>query len=598
MKNSVKNSIFFLLFFCVSFIGFAQADLGKLRERYMQAINSSNTEEASKLALQMAERYRQIGDNTNASMYFSEAIERFASYHNDATLATCYLSLAEISQQNVEYESALLSYQRAGKHYRLAKDRKGYLKVQLGAINIFIKQKQAKKALGILKESSNLAAAMEDNNLLAQCYGLYVLAYEQTGNKEKELEYRKMLDEIGGKVQVEKMKEMEAQIQNEKNKQYATIHEKEKALRAKDKTIAQIEEQQKRTQQRLSEEEKQIEELNKEKKLKELEFKQIEYEEKLILLVLAIVAVILLAIIILSIFMFKAYKDKRNANKQLAFQNDEITKQREALAKQGEELSHILTNVRDSIRYAQKIQIANLPSKEEVNRYIPENFIVYKPKDVVSGDFYWFAVESTEKQTQIFYAVGDCTGHGVPGAFMAMIGITFLKEVVNQKHSHNPANILAYMHLGIRKALQQEDNANDDGIDIALCMFEKQDIIQTKITFAGAKRPLYVCENSKITTIKGDAKSVGGKQKEAERIFNNHVILVQKGTMIYLTSDGYADQNNLQNEKIGSQKLIDLLAENSMLSMNTQKQALEDVLKNHQGTQHQRDDITIAGIRI
>ncbi len=592
---------FITVFICICLLPFsmsAQADLGKLKEKYMQAINSTNGDEASKIALQMAERYRQIGDNNNAAIYFGEAIERFASYHDDNTLGKCYAALAEISEQNVEYESALSNYQRAAKHYRVSKDKKAYLKVQLGAINIYVKQKQTKKALALLKESINLAASLENADLLAQSYSLYSLAYEQMGNKEKALEYRKMFEEMNIKLSDDKMKAMEAQMATEKQKQYSTINEKNKALLEKDKTIATIEEEKKKTEQKLSEEELQIEGLNKEKKLKELEFQQKENEENVILLILAVVGVVLLAIIVVSIFVYRAYRDKKKINLQLEFQNEEITKQREALQIQGEELSRILNHVRDSIRYAEKIQAANLPSKEEIDRYIPENFMIYKPKDVVSGDFYWFAVEDTEKFPQLFYAVGDCTGHGVPGAFMAMIGITFLKEVVNQKHSHDPAKILAYMHIGIRKALQQSDNANDDGIDIGLCMFEKQDITNTKVTFAGAKRPLYICENGKMSIVKGDAKSIGGKQKEKERVFTNHILNLQKGTMIYLTSDGYVDQNNEKNEKIGSQKLLEILTEYSNLSINTQKRVLDELLTTHQGVQHQRDDITIVGVRI
>lgn len=580
--------------FCI-----AQNDVGRLREKYMHALNGSNTDEAAKLVLQLADKYRSVGDNGQALYYFGEAIERFASYHDDITLGNCYLAMADITSLAGEYSSALNHYQRAGKHYRIAKDKKLFLQAELGAINIFIKQKDTKKALGLLRESTNIAQMLSSDDLLAQCYKAYSAAYELQNDKAKALEYRKLFDELDINLRESKLREMENKMQVEKSKQYATIHEKEKALLEKDKTIAFIEDAKKRVEQKVTEEELLIEALNKEKRLKDLELQQTNSEEKIILLILAIVGVILLASIVIGVFMYRAYQDKNKANSLLELQNEEIKQQQIALKKQGDELRHILNNVHDSIRYAEKIQYANLPSKDEIAKYLPETFIIYRPKDVVSGDFYWFAAEVTKNnQSKIFFALGDCTGHGVPGAFMAMIGITFLKEVVNQKHLHNPANILAYMHVGIRKALQQHDNTNDDGIDMALCMFDERNSLETKVVFAGAKRPLYICQDKEIQTIKGDAKSVGGRQKETERVFTNHEVKLLKGTMIFLTSDGYADQNNPNNEKIGTQKMLTTFADNSILSVDTQKQALETLLDTHQQHKHQRDDITVVGIRI
>jgi serine phosphatase RsbU (regulator of sigma subunit) len=572
--------------------------LGKLKEKYLQALNANKTAEASKLALDMADRYRKVGDNGNAAFYYSEAIEKFATYHDDNTSAKCYSALAEIFEQGVEYESALLNYQRAAKHYRIAQNKQGFLKAQLGGINVLLKQKAAKKALHLLKDASNLAASIEDVALSAHCYNLYAQAYEQVGNKEKALEYRKMFEEVNDKVKESAFKDLETKMSAEKQKQHEALHNKEKELQQKEKAIADIAEQQRAMEDRLTEDEKRIDELNKEKRLKELEMQQKENEEKLILLVLAVVAVVLLAIVVVSIFMYRAYKSKQKANTLLEAQNEEILLQKHEIEKQKTEIEHINQNLKDSIRYAEKIQAANLPPKEEIAKYIPDHFIVYKPKDVVSGDFYWFAAETTANVQQLFFAVGDCTGHGVPGAFMAMIGVTLLKEVVNQKHSHDPAKILAYMHTGIRKALQQEGQANDDGIDIGLCMLQQIDNIYTKVVFAGAKRPLYWVHQGKIEIVKGDNKSVGGRQKEAERMFTNQSLMLEKGAMLYLSSDGYADQNNAANEKYSTAKLLIDLAKMANLSVTTQKDLLLSNLQTHQAKQHQRDDITIVGLKV
>jgi serine phosphatase RsbU (regulator of sigma subunit) len=594
-----------LSFFCCflgcllgSFVLLAQPDLGKLKEKYVQALNGNQAEAASRLALDIADRYRKVGDNGNAAFYYSEAIERFANYHDDETLGRCYNALAEISEQGVEYEAALLNYQRAAKHFRIAKNKPNFLKAQLAGINILVKQKAGKKALALLKDATNLAASVDSPPLIAQAYNLYSLAYEQAGNKEKALEYRKLFDEMNEKVREATLKEMENRMSEEQEKQSTVLSKKNKELKEKDKAIADIAEQQKAIEDRLTEDEQKIEQLNKEKRLQELEMQQKENEEKVILLVLAVVGVILLAIIVVSIFVYRAYQVKKRINSKLETQNAEIMFQKHEIEKQKHEIEHINQNLHDSIRYAERIQMANLPAKDEIDRAIPDNFILYKPKDVVSGDFYWFAVENTDTQPLIFFAVGDCTGHGVPGAFMAMIGITLLKEVVNQKHLHDPAKMLAYMHAGIRKALQQEGQANDDGVDIGICMLQKIDNIHTKIVFAGAKRPLYAVENGKFQVVKGDAKSVGGRQKEKERVFTNQTLTLEKGSMLYLTSDGYADQNNAANEKYSSAKLMENLTEISTLSVNTQRDILANNLKNHQAKQHQRDDITVVGLRV
>lgn len=314
--------------FCV-----AQNDVGRLREKYMQALNGSNTDEAAKIVLQLADKYRKVGDNGQALYYFGEAIERFASYHDDITLGNCYLAMADITSEAGEYSSALNHYQRAGKHYRIAKDKKAFLQAELGAINIFIKQKDAKKALGLLRESTNIAKMLSSDNLLAQCYKAYSSAYELQNDKAKALEYRKLFDELDINLRESKLREMENKMQTEKSKQYATIHEKEKALLEKDKTIAFIEDAKKRIEQKVTEEELLIEALNKEKRLKNLELQQKNSEEQIILLILAIVGVILLASIVIGVFMYRAYRDKNKANSLLELQNEEIKQQQIALKK-------------------------------------------------------------------------------------------------------------------------------------------------------------------------------------------------------------------------------------------------------------------------
>ena len=251
-------------------------------------------------------------------------------------------------------------------------------------------------------------------------------------------------------------------------------------------------------------------------------------------------------------------------------------------------------NITDSIRYALTIQQAVLPTPEEMNRLFDEYFVVFKPKDIVSGDFYW----TVNYKGKTFVAIVDCTGHGVPGGFMSMIGNALLNEIVTIERIFSPAKILEKLHQDVRAALQQEKAKNDDGMDVAIFCLDKTEE-GNKITFAGAKQAMYYIENHKLTKIKGDKMSIGGRRsKRRSDTFKEKTIILPNGSMIYMMSDGFADQADLQGQKIGSNKIIEQLEKVAELSTDKQKQELEVLLEQHQRTAPQRDDITLLGIRL
>ncbi len=256
-------------------------------------------------------------------------------------------------------------------------------------------------------------------------------------------------------------------------------------------------------------------------------------------------------------------------------------------------------HITDSLRYGKTIQQALLPSKEKLESVFKESFIFFRPKDIVSGDFYWF---STVYNKNIVAAV-DCTGHGVPGAFMSMIGHTLLNEIVNQNKITDPAQILGLLHTNIRKALNQSaesGSANDDGMDAAICVVESISDEQSKITFAGAKRPLVYIPypHTEVKHIRGDRKSIGGLQKEEYRVFNNHELILNKNSLIYLFTDGYPDQNGIDKGSFSTKRFENLLLQHASEPLATQKEILRRELALHQQEAEQRDDITIIGIRV
>lgn len=250
-------------------------------------------------------------------------------------------------------------------------------------------------------------------------------------------------------------------------------------------------------------------------------------------------------------------------------------------------------NLLSSIRYAQRIQEAILPLNSKMNEALKEHFIIFKPKDNVSGDFYWLS----KIQEKTVIAVVDCTGHGVPGAFMSMIGNTLLNHIVNERLIFDPAEILVNLHKGVRTALKQERNELDttDGMDVCLCVIDSK---ENTLSFSGAKRPLYLIENGEFLEIKGDRKSIGGIQKEVHRKFTTHKKIIESDLVLYLTTDGFGDQSNPEGKKFGTKRLKAFLQEISNNKIKTQKELVLSELASHQLEEEQRDDITVLGIRL
>ena len=279
----------------------------------------------------------------------------------------------------------------------------------------------------------------------------------------------------------------------------------------------------------------------------------------------------------------------------------QIQKQKEVIEEKNDQIM-------SSIRYAERIQDAILPIKIRVDKILPDRFVIFMPKDIVSGDFYWI----NEVEDKIVVAVVDCTGHGVPGAFMSMIGNTLLNQIIMENKILDPASILDHLNVGVRQMLKQEkgETESHDGMDVCICVMEDTAVplveggYKKKLTFAGARRPLYLMQVkdgvSEFIEIRGTRHSIGGRQpaKAKKREFQDHVLDIQVGDMLYLTSDGFIDQQNVEEVRFGSRRLKNFLKEISGLDLAFQKERLLAELRYHQGDEGQMDDITIVGVRI
>ena len=247
----------------------------------------------------------------------------------------------------------------------------------------------------------------------------------------------------------------------------------------------------------------------------------------------------------------------------------------------------------DSITYALRIQKAKLPKKEEVYTSFPQSFILFKPKDIVSGDFYFF-----QKNNQsVFIAAADCTGHGVPGALMSMICSEKLDDAVSQ--SVDTSVILKQLNKGIKTSLRQSDSdeSTRDGMDIALCSVDTQN---RSIKYAGANRPLWIIRNgqTEVEEIKATKTAIGGLTEDNQH-FDTHEIILQQGDTFYICTDGYADQFSGQDgRKLMTRKLKEILVSIQSKTMPVQETYLDNFIENWKAGTEQVDDILVIGVRL
>ncbi len=246
----------------------------------------------------------------------------------------------------------------------------------------------------------------------------------------------------------------------------------------------------------------------------------------------------------------------------------------------------------DSLIYAQRIQEALLPSEEYFRSHIRESFIYYKPKDILSGDFYWIG----DKGDKIFVVAADCTGHGVPGALMSIIGIEILNKAINEDGFENPSEILAVMNKGLEKMFSSEKNIGTiirDGMDIGLCII---DMKTRSVEYSGAFFSLYLIRNNNLIELKGD-KIIIGMNPEGLPYTNNKIALTEDD-MLYLFSDGYADQfGGSENRKFMYRRFRYLLLTIHNFPIDDQKTILEDNMSTWMGRNPQVDDIMVIGFR-
>lgn len=299
--------------------------------------------------------------------------------------------------------------------------------------------------------------------------------------------------------------------------------------------------------------------------------------------------------------LIKAQKDLRfksdqisEQNEELKMQKEEILSQRDAMQSQKEFIEKQNRDIIGSIRYAQRIQSAMLPTDDYIKQLLPNSFVMFIPRDIVSGDFYWMS----EVEGKKVIAAIDCTGHGVPGAFMSLVGDTNMNQIVLQEKITDPAEILNRLHNGVNSYLKQSQTENQDGMDASIVVIDEKD---KSMNFAGAKNPLVIVnENKEVEVIKGNKMSIGGKRKIGiEGSFTSHKIEYNPLNTFYIFSDGYQDQFGGPNDKkFMVRRLRNLLQEIANREMHDQFHILKKRFDDWKHGYSQTDDVLLIGFKL
>jgi serine phosphatase RsbU (regulator of sigma subunit)/HAMP domain-containing protein len=287
------------------------------------------------------------------------------------------------------------------------------------------------------------------------------------------------------------------------------------------------------------------------------------------------------------------YELTSNLEQKVKERTEEVVKQKEEIEDQRKKLSFLYGQQTDSIKYAKRLQEAILPPSSFVKTVLPDSFILFKPKDIVSGDFYW--VE--KKNNKVFFAAVDCTGHGVPGAFMSLIGHNILKHSLNILDNPTPAQIMNELSKGIVATLHQgrTENTTKDGMDLTICSLDYENAV---LEFAGAFNPLFFVRNKELQEFKVDKMSIGSFVASEEKGYTNFTLSLQKGDTIYISSDGYCDQfGGPKGKKFMISRFRELLINIQDLNMEAQKETLDKTIEEWKNNEDQVDDILVIGVR-
>jgi serine phosphatase RsbU (regulator of sigma subunit) len=533
-----------------------------------------------------------------AADWYKKSLALNQQLNNQNGISMINSNLGLIYSDLHHYETAYEYFQQTLAYRKMVKDKVGTISAMINMSVVLNNLSRFDESLDDLDEALTLARELNDMEQMLSCYGMLSETYEKAKQPEKAYYYfeyyrsfhEKILSEKE-KITKEKITEAELQLRlvevEKANKELqlrlATVEltEKEEEL-----SISLTENESLYKKYTKAELEKSL--LEKENLLKESTMeKQRSEQRRQQASIIFLLTILLLILAALGIFI-RLYRQKNRMNVLLQEQNLLISNQKTEIELQQQDLT-------DSINYALRIQKAALKKNMEIDIYsvMDDFFIFYRPTAIVSGDFYWF----TLIDNKLILVAADCTGHGVPGAFMSLIGMSLLNQIVEGGQTYMPDEILVKLNAAIIDKLDQKNNTNFDGMDAAVCTI---DLNANKLYFAGAYRPIVIVNNGEVVIAKGNTSSLGGSQEMFEQMgkFDVSTFDLAPSLRFYLFSDGYCDQANERYKKIGSKRLYNLLGQTANLPMKEQYTAIEAFFDNWRDGFEQIDDVMVLGFSL
>jgi len=497
-----------------------------------------------------------------------------------ATLASIYFYSGDFRKAADNYKDELKLRESFGKQKDIA-----LTLYNLGSV--YMRWEKEQKAVKHYEECLKYACKNSMHQLILEVNrSLFNIHFDKKRYK-KALEYFNDYVRIKDSTFVTKSKQKYAVLNRELEEKDEEIAMKDATIDVIDSTLGEVEKERDTLQVETKRKDEKIEILNYEKAYQE----EVIQNQRMLrnFLIIGVGLVIIIAIILLRMYFLK-----KKTNEMLQMKNEEIMQQKEEIEAQRDHIGKQNKHITDSIVYAQRIQEAALPDKEIKDELGYEHFVLYKPRDIVSGDFYW--MKRIEKHVVIVAA--DCTGHGVPGAFVSMLGMSFLNEIIpNEKFDMTAADILEKLRILVKKQLKQTGRESEpkDGMDIALCVINEND---NTLQYAGAHNPLFQIRNNELNVVKATLNPIGIHFREMP--FENNVIQLQKGDMYYIFSDGYLDQfGGEKGDKFSKKQFKQLVLNIHDRMLVKQEEVLDNVIEKWKGIgKEQIDDILVVGFKI
>ncbi|MBI9067221.1 MAG: tetratricopeptide repeat protein [Salinivirgaceae bacterium] len=594
MRKSLSYlyKLFCIILLSLFFTNSAQAQSKKLPEQVQIQIdnyknnafknrNIGNDNAAATYLNKIAYLYWEYFIYDEAVNYFEQVLQINESLGNNIGVQKVLDNIGFVYSDMGRHDKAIEYFTKSLEKLNLTKNKKqiatGISNVALAYTNNGQSDMAIEKALMGLEISKNI----QDFKLMRSFYGILYESYEKKGDKDKSVKYFGLYSSID--------KHIQRQLFNEKEKQNnqrmsEMKNQKDKAVQEKELKEVELV----KTQDNLKKSQLEIDLLNAENIAKEAnlkaqkaQLKANEEKQKAQRRLIYFISAVFVFLCVFSFLIFRQMQEKKKANKKLQELYSEIEKKN--------------IQILDSINYASHIQEAILPYEKQLKEKLENAFILFKPRDIVSGDFYWHSYY----EDKVFIAAIDCTGHGVPGAFMSMIGNTLLNEIVNEKKIHNPAEVLKQLNDKVKFTLNQDnpdsEGFSEDGMDITFCCYSEKD---NTLELAMANHSICIIQNGELQIVEGDIFSVGGNVGFSDISFSNYKINLDTETTVYMYSDGFQDQfGGEKQQKYMSTRFVNFFQSLQDKPFNEHQSILENEFLSWKGDSKQIDDVLIIGLR-